>query len=1022
MSEEKRRDSAGRVASAIALPEWSLRRKLALILAIPMLLAATFGGLRVHTELSQSDNYSATAKQTEVLRPAAGYLAAAERALIISRQRPALDDPGRLSAISAVDVAGKRLEDAGKSADLTADQREQLDSVISLSSQLRDGSAFLSAGQTVSQVRQLQRGVTQLIDSIVAAQINPEPKLAALQQALDGRVSLAMQIFMTNAADAKTINQVDLAAELGVEQVIIDRLGSYLGTDQAEIQKLNQQNAAHFGVVRSGEHNIGDAEDFESYDNLTTTLLTDIDKDLTSAANDARGLAIANAVITIALLLAAFLLALFVSRMLLNPIRRVREGALEIANDRLPEMVARIRSGDDPGEIITIPVTTHEEMGQLARAVDDLHRQAVTLASGEAKLRTQVGEMFSTLSRRNTSLINQQLGLIERLEKDEEDPNRLESLFRLDHLASRMRRTADSLMVLADAPTQTSDTDALALGDVFQASMAGVQEYQRVQIESASDDKLNGAAAADIVHLMTELVDNALAFSPPTAPVKISTKQAGDSTIVEISDGGLGIAQDVLNSLNEDLRSGGEVTVDTARRMGLLVVSRLANRHGITVSLSRNARGGTTATVLLPPALLRGRPTEVQPKQRPGLTGLASAKSVLPATVTEQLTNDAEPKQPAHPSPAAPAAPAASATSFARPAGAASVTPLTPAAPVSPVTPLAPATPVAPVTPLAPATPVAPAASAAPTAPVQPQAPAAKAAEAEVEVDSIAAAINAVTRLPQRAPGATRTGASMPGAPVTSTGGSLFQRLRASEAAQSGKSDLPQRAPATPTTAFDAIDEATERAAKSEAPQAEKAGLDLAPSSPEALHDEAEQHASATLDDVVTPLPSAPDTPVAVPRRGGLSNFHALNGSGSRSNGSSTDTPPPLEAVADAEPATEDDTAPVESWTASFGSAPTPPPAPAPVYDALDSRSPMPELTEDETPIFRTLRSRWLSSGDDATWTKSEIEAGWEAAEQVAEAPAPISQSGLPMRRPGNRLVPGGVSAAPAVAVNRDPE
>ena len=215
-----------------------------------------------------------------------------------------------------------------------------------------------------------------------------------------------------------------------------------------------------------------------------------------------------------------------------------------------------------------------------------------------------------------------------------------------------MRRTGDSLMVLADAPTQTSDTDALALGDVFQAAMAGVQEYQRVQIESSPPEKVNGAAAADVVHLMTELVDNALAFSPPTAPVKISTKQAGDSTIVEISDGGLGIAQDVLNSLNEDLRSGGEVTVETARRMGLLVVSRIATRHGITVSLARNPRGGTTATVLLPPALLRGQQTPVLPRQRPGLAGLTPAKSVLPAAVTERLTNEAEPKKlPTRPSP-----------------------------------------------------------------------------------------------------------------------------------------------------------------------------------------------------------------------------------------------------------------------------------------------------------------------------------------------------------------------------------
>src|SRR3954453_20344991 len=368
MSEEKRRDSAGRVASAIALPEWSLRRKLALALTIPMLLAATFGGLRVHTELAQSDNYSATAKQVTVLRPAAGYLAAAERAIIISRQRPALDDPGRLSAIGAVKVAGQRLEDIGKTAELTSAQRDRLKSVLTLSAQLRDGRGYVSAGQAVSQDRQLQRGITELIDSIVAEQIEPEPKLAALQQALDGRVSLAMQQYMVNVNDPKSINLVDLSAELGVEQVIIDRLGSYLGTTDKEVQLLNQQNAQHFGVVRPLGHDLGDAEQFKPYDDLSASLLDQIDKNLTNDANDARGLAIANAVVTVALLLAAIFLALLVSRMLLNPIRRVREGALEVAHTRLPEMVAKIRAGAEPGDIVPIPVHTHEEMGQLARA------------------------------------------------------------------------------------------------------------------------------------------------------------------------------------------------------------------------------------------------------------------------------------------------------------------------------------------------------------------------------------------------------------------------------------------------------------------------------------------------------------------------------------------------------------------------------------------------------------------------------------------------------------------------------
>ena len=979
MSVEKRRQSAGRLGSAIALPEWSLRRKLALALAIPMLLAATFGGLRVHSELAQSDNYSATAKQVTVLRPATDYLAAAERAIIISRQRPALDDPDRVAAIKDVDAAGATLQDAAAAADLTSTQRRRMTSVLSLSSQLRDGKAYLSVGQAVSQLRQLQRGVTQLIDSIVVEQIEPEPKLAALQQALDGRVSLAMQQYQVNVADPKSINQVDLAAELGVEQVIIDRLGSYLGSDDEFVLALSQQNAAHFGVIRSNQSNLGGPEAFTAYDELSSQLLDDIDASLTGAANDARILAIANAVVTVALLLAAVFLALLISRLLLNPIRRVREEALEIANHRLPAMVARIRAGEDPGQITAIPVTTHEEMGQLARAVDDMNRQAVHLASGEARLRSQVGEMFSTLSRRNTSLINQQLGLIERLEKDEEDPNRLESLFRLDHLASRMRRTADSLMVLADAPVQTSDTDALALGDVFQAAMAGVQEYQRVQIESSPPEKVHGAAAADVVHLMTELVDNALAFSPPTAPVKISSKRAGDSTIVEISDGGLGIAQDVLISLNEDLRSGGEVTVETARRMGLLVVSRIAKRHGLAVSLARNIRGGTTATVLLPPALLRGRPEQAQPKQRPGLTGLPSTKPAgSPASLTERLAKERERRRPAAPAPALPAR------------------------------------------------------AAAPSSP--PAVPSTSGDAPGEDVDRIEAAINAVLRLPQRQPGASRAGGVMPGAPGGSTGGSLFQRPPTADPVP-GVSDLgTQPGPAAE------VEAAEPETAGVEAPGVEAPGVEAPEvevpeeevpegevpegAGPAAQPDEQpDEQADEDGSEVAT-------APVPRPRLDLSSVAMAtLRQSADQRAGRALESVTAAEAPAESwvegwtpeTPVTE----PVGSSAPAAAPTPTPVPAAAPTFDLLDSRSPMPP-TEDDTPIFQRLRSNWFSAeAGGSTWSTSEIEAGWEAAEQVAETPPlQLRESGLPMRRPGRRLVPGGLgpAASNAAGVTRDPE
>ena len=216
---------------------------------------------------------------------------------------------------------------------------------------------------------------------------------------------------------------------------------------------LNQGNSQRFGEVRAGGTDMGGAEAYVPYDELTADLFTDINGDLTTAAGKARFTAIVSAAVTGLCLLVAVLLALLIARTMLGPIRRVRDGALHVAKEELPETVARIRAGEAPGEIVPIDVTTEEEMGQLARAFDEMHRQAISLASGEAELRSQVGDMFATLSRRNTTLINQQLGLIEDLERDEEDPRRLESLFRLDHLASRMRRTAESLMVLADAPT-----------------------------------------------------------------------------------------------------------------------------------------------------------------------------------------------------------------------------------------------------------------------------------------------------------------------------------------------------------------------------------------------------------------------------------------------------------------------------------------------------------------------------------------------------------------------------------------
>jgi signal transduction histidine kinase len=896
--------------SALAVSAWPLRRKVALALTIPLLLAATLGGLRVRSDLVEASNSSSSAQQVTALRPAVDYLTAAERAMVAAVATDVDGDAELETALGDIREAGRELVQAKESADLTADQAYQVDALLDLSRAIREeGAGTLSPGAWVAQLRQLQSGVTQLITSIVNAQITPEPRLELLAQTLAGRFSLAMQQALVATDRAGSTGSLELFAELGVEGSAIDRLASSLGNEEA-VAKLRTANAQRFRTVRTRGTNLGGTGAYTDYDNLIGSLQDGIEEELEAAAGEARADAFLNAVVTLGALLAAILLALLVSRLLLNPIRRVREGALSVAHERLPEAVARIRAGEDPGEIEPIDVTTEEEIGQLARAVDDMHRQAVLLASGEAGLRAQVSEMFVTLSRRNTSLINQQLGLIERLERDEEDPKRLESLFRLDHLAARMRRTADSLLILADAPTITGGVDGLTVSDALQAATSGVQDYQRVKIRSANPMRIDDEAAADVIHLLTELVDNALTYSPPTSQVSVGSTTTAEGVVIEIADAGLGIPAEELAKINQTLSAGGEVTPDTARRMGLFVASRLSQRHGLTTSLRANDEGGTTATVVLPvavlPDLAPAAPVEVahrvadvsRPPKQPALDTEKPGRKEKAGRGKEEKRGRKDEKV------------------------------------------------------------------------ARKDEKVARKDEKPAELD-VKARIDAALGLPTRRPGATMerpTGTE----PVTAS--------TASEA-------LAKLAPLRP---------AGER-------QVPMADVEAAPepSNGKPIHPVVEAPGDPVTRPNVLPIrerkpaePTAENVPVAEKQPG---------------------------AVAVQEPVEPPVPAPVSS------SAPTPAPAPAPVAQsgALDGDW---TDTGDEgfdTPIFRSLRSNWLSSGggDVQPWRTTEIEKGWEMAEEVAETPSEpaVTQSGLPMRRPGTRLVPGGVTEKP-VATVRDPE
>jgi hypothetical protein len=225
-------------------------------------------------------------------------------------------------------------------------------------------------------------------------------------------------------------------------------------------------------------------------------------------------------------------------------------------------------------------------------------------------LRLLVNDMFETMSRRNRSLVDQQLSLIDRLERNEEDPERLDSLFRLDHLAARMRRNGANLLVLAGAKSSRGDQRTpVPLSSVIHAATSEVEDYRRVETSMVPDCAIAGAVSGDIVHLLAELIDNALRYSPPSSPVRVSAGFRSDGAVLlQIVDVGLGMTDGDRRIANMRLRAGGEVSPDSARHMGLFVVSRLADRHGIRVRLRasslEDARSGSTAEVYLPSTVL----------------------------------------------------------------------------------------------------------------------------------------------------------------------------------------------------------------------------------------------------------------------------------------------------------------------------------------------------------------------------------------------------------------------------------
>jgi signal transduction histidine kinase len=343
---------------------------------------------------------------------------------------------------------------------------------------------------------------------------------------------------------------------------------------------------------------------------------------ITAQANSLAASSLRNAIITslvtLLLLIIVVLITTFVALSMIRPLRKLRADALEVAGSKLPDMVRRLsesEGGDQSIEIEPIGVTSTDEIGEVARAFDQVHREAVRLAADEAMLRGNLNAMFVNLSRRSQSLIERQLGLIDELEQSEQDSDRLSSLFRLDHLATRMRRNSENLLVLAGHEASRRWSQPVPLVDVLRAAISEIEQYERVVLNVQPGIQVVGQAVNDVVHLVAEVVENATTFSAEDTQVYVTGQPlTSGGVLLDITDNGVGISEQEMAHANWRLDNPPVVDVAVSRRMGLFVVGRLAARHGVRVRLRHAQSDGLTALIWLPESV--AAPESSQPLGR----------------------------------------------------------------------------------------------------------------------------------------------------------------------------------------------------------------------------------------------------------------------------------------------------------------------------------------------------------------------------------------------------------------------
>ncbi|WP_083889111.1 sensor histidine kinase, partial [Nocardia pneumoniae] len=641
------RDAARSGSKRWALGNWDLRWKVTAVLAVPLAVAVGLGVSRISSEFAESNRLADIAENVAAIPSVTGLSAqtattAASQMISLGTNQSVVTDQN----LADLDKAIANAEKAVGKLDGVPGAREAIDSMLTQAKGVRAQGKAVTTGppsDTLALIDRVRNDSVRIVENTVGQVSDTAVDVAKLRlvDSLNTRAALVNEV----AAFPEVLRSQQAGVQsfmiaANTERALLNVLAHRFSDGDTSIADLRAGIDTRIALLTSpqtqaGQLPVGDlkkslTDSLAVYEHVVGKATKDIDSAMQSLVSTAQRDAWTYTAVVIATILAALLLAVFVARSMIVPLHRLRLAALRVAESDLPQEVAQLRQGASPEEVPLepMPVRSTEEIGQLARAVDDIHGQALRLASEQAKMRSQVNDMFETLARRSKSLVDHQLTLIEAMEYDEKDPRLLENLFRLDHLAARMRRNGDNLLILAGTRQRRAKSAPVEIADVLRAAISEVEDYERVKLGATPRGSLKEPAASDLAHLFAELLDNALRASPPETDVKFTFAQAHDQgLLIEVADRGIGMPPAEMAEINRRLEQTAEPGPDTARHMGLFVVGRLAERHGLTVRLRPTfdtARDpGVTVTVHVPVGLIvagkpiAGQPITPQPSPQP---------------------------------------------------------------------------------------------------------------------------------------------------------------------------------------------------------------------------------------------------------------------------------------------------------------------------------------------------------------------------------------------------------------------